>query len=257
MSVFQNMNQFGQTPLKGLVAAIINPDTLSVRVDPNSVATLVPGDAVVLTTTAGNEILVDKALASQIAFGIVIYQVKIDKFKANDLMEIALNSSVIYVEASGTITRNQYVEFVAATSTMIASSGTNPVVGLALDSATSGNLFRILVRATVALNTGGSTVVTVPATSGNVALNPAAGGVFLYTPTLGGTITAISVVAGQKISFLILTAGTTSFNITFGTNFRATGVISTGSVASKYIGLDFVSDGTNYVQTGAGYWPAI
>jgi len=251
MSVFQNMNQFGQTPLKGNVSAIVNPDTISVRVDPNSTNTLVPGDVVVLTTTSGNEILVDKASATQIGFGFVIYQVKKDKFVANDLMEIALGGTIMWVEASGTVTRNQFVEYVSSTSTVIASAGTNPICGLALDSTTTGNLFRIITRFASINSTLSSSVVLLGMPAAQVTgINPNQGSVFVLTPTVGGTITANLVNAGQKISFIIHTSGTNAFSLTFGTNFKPTGVFGTGTVDGKNIGVDFVSDGTNYVQTG-------
>lgn len=147
MAVYQNMNQFSQTPLKGEIAAIVNPSTISCQVDPNSANTLVAGDLVKLTQTAGNTILVDKAAASASkALGFVIYSPKVDKWTAGMALEIALTGSVIYLESASSISRGRSVEFVVSGSLVRATAGTNPPVGTALDQVVgAGQLLRVLV----------------------------------------------------------------------------------------------------------------
>jgi hypothetical protein len=49
---------------------------------------------------------------------------------------------------------------------------------------------------------------------------------------------------------LILTSGTTSFTITFGTGFKPVGTLATGTTAARIFAISFISDGTNLYETG-------
>lgn len=73
----------------------------------------------------------------------------------------------------------------------------------------------------------------------------ATGNVIPYTPTQATTINAATVTgtAGQMLTFVITTSGTTSFTITFGTNFKSTGTLATGTVSGKVFTITFLSDG--------------
>jgi len=253
MAVVQNMNQLAQTPLKGDLAAIVNPTTLSVQVDPSSVATLVPGDAVVLTNSTGRTILVDKAEATEKPFGFVLFSVKKDLFTANDAMEIALSESVIFAEAGETIARGAALEFNPTGSVMIESNGINPISAYALDNASSGDVFRMLVQ-TAITNVGSftyiqQTVQTLNGAAGTIAFSGADGGVSKITPSANATINAASVINGQPLSFVVTTSGNTAFIVTFGTNFKSTGTLNTGVTTAKVFTVNFIGDGTNYNET--------
>jgi hypothetical protein len=91
---------------------------------------------------------------------------------------------------------------------------------------------------TAALGTGAAVdIATVDAT----------GGVIPYTPTQAATInSAATPLAGQELTFVVTTSGTSSFTITFGTNFKSTGTLATGTTSGKVFVLKFVSDGVNY-----------
>ena len=159
MAVYQNMNQFAQTALKGSVAMNTNPTTVSVQLSPVSVATVVAGDVVALATDVARTIVVDKALVSSEAYGVVLYTPKKNSYTAGDQMEVAAAGSIVYMEAGDSITRGGLVEFYPSGSSVKAAAGTNVVVGVALDSATVGQLLRVQVKGTASLTstfTGGT-----------------------------------------------------------------------------------------------------
>jgi hypothetical protein len=76
----------------------------------------------------------------------------------------------------------------------------------------------------------------------------ATGNVIPYTPSQSATVNAASVTgtAGQDLTFVVTTGGTSSFTITFGTHFKSVGTLATGTVSGKVFVVRFVSDGVNY-----------
>lgn len=78
-----------------------------------------------------------------------------------------------------------------------------------------------------------------------ISLDPTAGDIFTLTPGHTATINAASVLT-QSITLIITTSGTTSYTLTFGTNFKTTGTLATGTTSAKVFTITFVSDGTNY-----------
>jgi hypothetical protein len=52
-------------------------------------------------------------------------------------------------------------------------------------------------------------------------------------------------VIGRQYHFIITTSGTTSYTLTFGTNFKSTGTLATGTTTAKVFVITFVYDGTN------------
>lgn len=70
------------------------------------------------------------------------------------------------------------------------------------------------------------------------------------TPTAAATFTTTVSPAGSRASLIILTSGTTSYTITFGTGFVTTGTLATGTVTGKYFVINFVSDGTSMIEAG-------
>jgi len=90
----------------------------------------------------------------------------------------------------------------------------------------------------------------VPVTSAStIALDTTLGGIFTLTPAHTATINAASVIAGREIVLVITTSGTSSFTLTFGTNFKTTGTLATGTTSGKVFVMRFVSDGTNWNET--------
>ena len=69
------------------------------------------------------------------------------------------------------------------------------------------------------------------------------------TPNATGTFTTTVPSAGLRCQLLILTSGASSYTITFGSGFRTTGTLATGTTTARYYMLSFISDGTVLVET--------
>lgn len=63
--------------------------------------------------------------------------------------------------------------------------------------------------------------------------------VITITPTGACTFNASGGVAGQVCTFHITTSGTSSFTLTWGTNFRKTGTLATGTVSARFFSVTF------------------
>lgn len=73
---------------------------------------------------------------------------------------------------------------------------------------------------------------------------------YLLTPGEDETINATTTgaVAGRSYFIRILTSGTTSRTLTFGTNFKSTGTLATGTTTAKTFVVQFIFDGTNFCE---------
>jgi hypothetical protein len=70
------------------------------------------------------------------------------------------------------------------------------------------------------------------------------------TPTAAVTVTATVPPAGTLASLIVLTSGATSYTITFSTGFKtATTTLATGTVTAKYFVINYLSDGTQLIET--------
>lgn len=255
--VFQS-NQFNNNiPIKGDTAMTVGFNVMPVMLDPNSVSTVVPGDAVVLTTTTGPAIYVDKATASEIPWGFVLYETKQNIFNVasgNVAFEVARFGTLVYAEASGTISRGNFLQYVPDNTgnndPLIANNTGNPLCGIAVDNATDGQIFRMMIitatdfvptvvggtidnapigqntpslgtftvlQATTSLTVSGNATVTTlydaisALTPGlAISLNPTLGGAFTLTPTGNCTINAASVPSKHQRIAIIITTSGTS-----------------------------------------------
>lgn len=91
---------------------------------------------------------------------------------------------------------------------------------------------------------------TLPGTSGTLAVTMD-GLIKTLTPTNACTLNAsIGLYIGQSCVFVITTSGTSSYVITFGTNFKSTGTLTTGTVSAKKFTVSFIWDGTNWCEDG-------
>lgn len=85
--------------------------------------------------------------------------------------------------------------------------------------------------------------------NGTLALAFATNQFVQVTPTAAGAFTTTVPVAGTLCTLIVLTSGTTSFSMTFGTGFRSTAALATGTVTAQRFVLQFVSDGTSLIPT--------
>lgn len=69
------------------------------------------------------------------------------------------------------------------------------------------------------------------------------------TPTGACTFNATGGTTGREVTFSITTTGTTSRTLTWGTNFRKTGTLATGTVAARFFTVTFrCLDGTIWTE---------
>lgn len=81
--------------------------------------------------------------------------------------------------------------------------------------------------------------MTVPMTASIVTITPTGACTFNAT---GGTV-------GQITSFFITTSGAASFTLTWGTNFRKTGTLATGTTTARFFTVTFrCLDGTIWTE---------
>jgi hypothetical protein len=60
------------------------------------------------------------------------------------------------------------------------------------------------------------------------------------TPKGDCTFNATGGTPGDCCTFVITTSGTTSYKMAFGTNFKSTGVLATGTASGKFISISFI-----------------
>lgn len=71
------------------------------------------------------------------------------------------------------------------------------------------------------------------------------------TPTGACTFNASGFPVGQQVTFVVTTAGATSFVLTWGAGFKAAGTLATGASAGKTFAVSFVcASGALWVETG-------
>lgn len=68
------------------------------------------------------------------------------------------------------------------------------------------------------------------------------------TVTANRTLTTTVPAAGTEVRIIVLTSGISSFTITFGTGFKPTGTLATGTTSARVFVVSFVSDGTNLYE---------
>ena len=68
------------------------------------------------------------------------------------------------------------------------------------------------------------------------------------TPAQDETIDAVTTgaISGRAYYLVVTTSGTTSYTLTFGTAFKTTGTLATGTVTGKAFVIQFVFDGTSF-----------
>ena len=252
-------NQFNNNvPVKGDTAMTVGFNTMPVLLDPNSVSTVVAGDAVVLTTSDGTAILVDKATAAEVPWGFIVYEMKNNIYSVASgkvAFEIARFGTLVWAEAQGSVDRGDDLEYVPDGTTgynplIKVNAGTNPICGIAVDNASDGELFRMMIitaidftptivggsinnspigqttpnlgsftvlQATTSLTVSGNATVTtiydaiVALTpAATISVNPALGGCFTLTPTASCTLNAASVPAKHQRICLVITTSGTN-----------------------------------------------
>lgn len=143
----QLSNQFNQTNEKGALDLAINQNLFDCRIDPASVATITAGAPLKIVDVAGERIVVDLAtLAADDIFGFMPLEIIRNEFAAGKPIRVAINLSVMVMEASAAITRGADLEIVP-TGVKVATNAGGTSIGRALDKATAdGDLIRVLIK---------------------------------------------------------------------------------------------------------------
>lgn len=100
-------------------------------------------------------------------------------------------------------------------------------------------------------NGGISPSTPAPATTGTMTINMTSS-IITITPTGACTFNGSGGVAGQLVTFSITTSGTSSFVLTWGTNFRKVGTLATGTVSARFFTVTFRCLADNGIWTEVG-----
>lgn len=87
-------------------------------------------------------------------------------------------------------------------------------------------------------NGGDTGSAATSATTGTMTVNMTTA-VITITPTGACTFNASGGVTGQIVTFAITTSGTSSFVLTWGTNYRKTGTLATGTTSARFFSVTF------------------
>lgn len=202
----QQMNQLVQAPIKGQVETYLNPNTISVQLDPDSNETyLVPGAEVKIVSGTANTILVDKCGEDEVGIGFVLFSAKKERFYPGDSFEVGMDGTILWLEAAAAITRGVELEYEeTGDKVRTYTGGGNPSVGLALDNAaTGGDLLRVFVRQTIttAVDTADITITGGDIDGAIIGANtPAAGTFTTLTATQASGAIGEAMVRTKKVN---------------------------------------------------------
>jgi hypothetical protein len=144
------------------------------------------------------------------------------------------------------------LEINSATATNIALVTGGGNVGVGTNTPTAKLDVNGAVKATSFNTTTGTLVANTHATltAGTTAMALATNSSVIVTPNATATYTSTVPAAGLRATVIILTSGPTSYTITFGTGFKPSATLATGTTTAKYWTVNFISDGTNLIETG-------
>ena len=72
--------------------------------------------------------------------------------------------------------------------------------------------------------------------------------IFTLTPAQTETLNATNCISGKQANIVVTTSGTTSFTLTFSTNFKTTGTLATGTISGKVFDLSFMCNGVTATE---------
>lgn len=165
---------------------------------------------------------------------------------AADFPTLNQNTTGTSAGISASITESQVTNLVndlaAKQSTITAGSITNTQLAGSIDLTTK-------VIGVLPFSQGGmSAAAATSATTGTMTVNMTTS-LITITPTGACTFNASGGVAGQITTFSITTSGVSSFTLTWGTNFRKTGTLATGTTTARFFTVAFIClDGTTWAE---------
>lgn len=159
----------------------------------------------------------------------------------DSLLAISASTKKKTLIAQSTLTANQTITL----SGDISGSGTTAIT----TSIGSGKVTNTMLAGSIDLSTkvtgilpfssnAGSSTAT-SGTTGTISV-PMTSRIITCTPTGSITFNGTNGVVGQMVTFVITTSGTTIFTITFGTSYKTTSTLSTGTTSGKVFLLTFL-----------------
>jgi len=156
----QKSNQFGMTAEAGELDLSLGLNhSMAVLIDPSAAETMTvsPGETVMLkdlgaADIAGiNPVITPRTADTDAIFGIMVKSKKTFKFGPKDIIDVALEGSVMRLTASGAISRGATVYADLDHAGQVQGTESGPGIGICLDKANAaGDLVRVLIRFTPA-----------------------------------------------------------------------------------------------------------
>jgi predicted RecA/RadA family phage recombinase len=161
----QNVNQFDMNAEAGeLDLSLGLNNTMAAVFDPTATAVLLPGEAVKLIDLGANDyagvnpLVGKRSGAADAGFtGLIVRSKKAAQLNASEVVDVALEGTVIRLKATAAITRGApvYADFAHPGQVTATGTGAGPSVGVALDkAAAAGNMLRVLIKIGPALSAG-------------------------------------------------------------------------------------------------------
>lgn len=139
-------NQFQQAPFLGMIDMRFDYDTVSAQIDASQVGTLYAGMPVKIVDSAGGvPKVIGIAADSDEVFGYINFDIKTQVYNPGDMCELSQAGNVMYLYATGAISRGVQVFADITTNGGVSAGSTgNNLVGWAFDKAVAaGQLFRV------------------------------------------------------------------------------------------------------------------
>lgn len=143
-----NPNQFAQTPEAGYLdlQTGLNNVLTCIHLAGQTTA-LVAGQCVKLADNYTAIPSVQATTIAEVAFGVVVNNLKDDSFPAGSRLEVARSGTVMFMTASAAIARGANVQYDPATNKVATKTSTNGIVGTALDKAGADNdIIRVIIN---------------------------------------------------------------------------------------------------------------
>ena len=144
----QSLNQFAPGPLVGDSIKGASLNKVSARLNPASTsAYLKAGQAVKLIAGASGEILVDAIAAGDAVIGTILYNTKRNTYAAGDIVEIALEGSIVLLETGAAVNRGAQVATDPANGAISAAASGASATGIAFGHATAaGQVIAVQIK---------------------------------------------------------------------------------------------------------------
>lgn len=151
-------------------------------------------------------------------------------------IETAAPTAVLHLPAGTSSINTSPLKLTSGTNLTTPESGSVEFDGTNFYATTNSLTRNALQLASVTALIAGQTIIVPFATSN----------VFSLIPNFAATLNATGGTAGCFYSIVVTTSGTTSYTLTFGTAFKTTGTLATGTSSAKVFTINFVYDGTNF-----------